>query len=96
LLRRAIGRAVAVFQHQTSRAHAVKNTFPHNPLISPNRVLREHAAALRRHLLHCQASQGRWFPAAVVAERLHRQMAPRFVTTVAAAALLLFAACGWI
>ena len=74
----------------------MNNTFPHNPLISPNRVLREHAAALRRHLQHCQAAQGRWFPAAVAAERLHGVVAPRFVTTVAAVAVLMFAACGWI
>lgn len=74
----------------------MNNPFPHKPLISPNRMLREHAATLRRHLQHCQAAQGRWFPAAVIAERLHLQMAPRFVTTVAVAALLLSAACGWI
>ncbi|NRF68137.1 hypothetical protein HLB44_14180 [Aquincola sp. S2] len=65
-------------------------------MITPNRMLREHAAGLRRHLQHCRAAQGRWFSAALVAERVHRQMAPRFVTTVAAAVLLLSAACGWI
>ncbi|WP_284616644.1 hypothetical protein [Aquabacterium humicola] len=74
----------------------MNNNLFSRPLASPNRMLREQATDLRRHLQHCHAAQGRWFPAAVMAERLHSLVAPRFVTTVAAAVLLLYAACGWI
>ena len=49
------------------------------------------AEALGRHLQHCRAGRGRWFRAALWAERMHQRLAPRFVTTLvgATAALLL-------
>ena len=43
---------------------------------------------------HCHV-QGRWFDAASLAERAHQVVAPRFVTTVAAATAILGVALGW-
>ncbi|MFT3818254.1 MAG: hypothetical protein QM750_11580 [Rubrivivax sp.] len=59
-----------------------------------HRALTEQAEALGRHLQHCRAQRGRWFDAALWAERMHRRLAPRFVTTLvgATAALLLLGA----
>lgn len=48
--------------------------------------------ALCRHLEQCHAARGRWFGAAMLAERVHALVAPRFATTVALAALLLLIA----
>jgi hypothetical protein len=53
----------------------------------------DQAMALRRHLQQCRAARGRWFGAAMLAERIHDLMVPRFATTVALAALLLTIAC---
>lgn len=52
-------------------------------------------AALRRHLQHCRAARGRWFTPSLWAERAHHLVAPRFVTTLACAALVLAVCAGW-
>jgi hypothetical protein len=51
-------------------------------------------AQLRHHLIQCDLARGRWFSAAMLAERVHAIVAPRFATTVALVALLLVVACG--
>ena len=48
---------------------------------------------LCRHLQQCHVARGRWFGAAMLAERIHFMVAPRFATTVALAAVLLAIAC---
>jgi hypothetical protein len=63
-------------------------------LASPNRFLREQTAALRRHLDQCELARGRLFPAAVIAERVHVFVVPRFVSTVALATVLIYLLCG--
>lgn len=50
-------------------------------------------ADLRRHLQQCHLARGRWFGAAMLAERVHQLAAPRFATTVALAAIALTTAC---
>ena len=54
-----------------------------------------HQSELRRHVAQCRAGRGRWFSAAAWAERLHGLLAPRFVTTVAVAAALLWLTSIW-
>ena len=54
-----------------------------------------HQSELRRHVAQCRAGQGRWFNAVAWAERLHCMLAPRFVTTVAVAAALLWLTSIW-
>jgi hypothetical protein len=51
--------------------------------------------ALSRHMRQCDLARGRWFGAAMLAEELHRLMAPRFATTVMLAAVVLVA-CTWL
>lgn len=55
------------------------------------RLLDDQAETLGRHLTHCRAERGRWFDAALWAERAHQVLAPRFCTVVvvATATLLL-------
>jgi len=66
-------------------------------LAPPNRALREHVAALRRHVQQCHDAQGRWFRAAAMAERVHGLIAPRFVSTVAVALVVILGlASGWV
>ena len=54
-----------------------------------------HQSELRRHVAQCRAGRGRWFSAAAWAEQLHCMLAPRFVTTVAVAAALLWLTSIW-
>ena len=61
--------------------------------VSP--LMNLHQSELRRHVVQCRAGRGRWFSAAAWAERLHGMLAPRFVTTVAAAAALLWLTSIW-
>jgi hypothetical protein len=63
-------------------------------LASPNRFLREQTAALRRHLDQCELARGRLFPAAMMAERVHVFVVPRFVSTVVFATVLMYLLCG--
>lgn len=63
--------------------------------IRPGLRLTDTAASLRAHLHDCRAAQGRWLSASMAAERLHGLIAPRFVSTVALGALLMFAASSW-
>ncbi|HEY4081743.1 MAG TPA: hypothetical protein VGM81_13710 [Burkholderiaceae bacterium] len=51
------------------------------------------APDLHRHLQQCDSARGRWFGAAMLAERVHGMVAPRFATTVACAAVLLLLVC---
>jgi hypothetical protein len=51
------------------------------------------APELHRHLQQCDSARGRWFGAAMLAERVHGMVAPRFATTVACAAVLLLLVC---
>lgn len=54
-----------------------------------------HQSELMRHVAQCRAGRGRWFSAASWAEQLHGLLAPRFVTTVAVAAALLWLTSIW-
>ena len=52
-------------------------------------------SALGDHLGHCRASRGRLFGLHCAAERLHGFVAPRFMTTLAIATLLIGLGCLW-
>lgn len=65
----------------------------HCPSASPLMIL--HQTELRRHVDQCRAGRSRWFHAAVHMERLHCALAPRFLTTVAAATGLLLLTSIW-
>lgn len=58
-------------------------------------ALREHTHSLLRHLQDCRRERSRWFELACWGEALHEVVAPRFVTTVAAAGLLLLLSSWW-
>ncbi|MDY0745395.1 hypothetical protein SNE35_12810 [Paucibacter sp. R3-3] len=64
----------------------------------PTRLKPTHDAAtdLCRHLQQCHLARGRWFGAAMLAEEIHRLVAPRFATTVAVSAVVLLLACAWL
>lgn len=64
-------------------------TTPHGAPLSP------HVGALRRHLRQCRQATGPMFVAASWAERAHSQLAPRFVTTIAAAFIVFAVLCAW-
>ncbi len=64
---------------------------PHTPPAAP--LL--HESELRRHVAQCRAGRSRWFSAAAWMERLHGALAPRFATTVVAAAGLLWLTSMW-
>ena len=64
-------------------------TFALHPSPFAHRALDEHAHSLRQHMQDCRALRGRWFDAALLAERAHRVVAPRFVTTLVVATSLL-------
>lgn len=53
----------------------------------------EYSADLGRHFGQCSVARGRLFPAAQFAERVHGLVAPRFVTTILGAALLIALLC---
>jgi hypothetical protein len=57
--------------------------------------LTEQVGALGRHLRHCHAAQGRLFTLSLWTEQAHQLVAPRFVTTVVVAALVIALACAW-
>jgi|GEM_PF-5831887 len=70
---------------------------PHSPsavTLSPSPVSR-HESELRRHVAQCRAGRSRWFSAAAWMERLHGALAPRFATTVVAAAGLIWLTVIW-
>lgn len=52
-----------------------------------HRFAHDQAPSLHRHLQQCEKARGRWFGAALLAERLHEFVAPRLATTVAIAGL---------
>ncbi len=52
-------------------------------------------SSLGDHLSTCHASRGRLFGLHCVAERLHGVVAPRFVTTLVLATLLIGLSCLW-
>ena len=52
-------------------------------------------SVLGDHLSACHASRGRLFSLRCAAERLHGHVAPRFVTTLLLAALLIGLGCLW-
>jgi hypothetical protein len=60
----------------------------------PTVALFDQSPALTRHLQQCHAARGRLFQAAAWAELAHGLVAPRFVSTVSVAAVLLLA-CTW-
>ena len=64
----------------------------------PTRLKPTHDAAtdLCRHLQQCHSARGRWFGAAMLAEEIHRLVAPRFATTVAVSAIVLLLALAWL
>ena len=45
--------------------------------------------ALGQHYDHCQCNRGRWFSLRCMVEALHGSVAPRFVTTLVVATLLI-------
>lgn len=52
-------------------------------------VLREHMRSLGRHLRHCREANGRFTVVSRVANDMHDWVAPRFVTTLALAGVLI-------
>lgn len=54
-----------------------------------NNALTLQASSLGLHLLQCRQARARWYAASVWAERAHGLVAPRFMTTVAVAALVI-------
>ena len=62
---------------------------------SPPAALLLHESELRRHVAQCRAGRSRWFSAAAWMERLHSALAPRFATTVVAAAGLVWLTSMW-
>ena len=62
------------------------------------RLKYKHDAAtdLCRHLQQCRLARGRWFGAAMLAEEVHRLVAPRFATTVALSVVVIVVACAWL
>ena len=71
------------------------NTAAPSSAFAANLMLGEHASALRRHVQQCRDARGHWFGAAALAERVHVLIAPRFVSTVVVAVVLLALASGW-
>jgi hypothetical protein len=63
-------------------------------LTPSNGMLPDQMTQLRRHITHCRAARGAWFPAALAGETLHQLIAPRFVTTLAVVCLVLALTCG--
>jgi hypothetical protein len=61
-----------------------------------NHLLREQAADLHRHVVHCRAGQGLGFAFARVSESLHAVIAPRFFSTVVVASLVLVLGLFWV
>lgn len=56
-------------------------------------ALYDQARSLGRHLHQCREAQGRFFGLNRLATELHGWVAPRFVTTLALAAVLIGLAC---
>lgn len=61
-----------------------------------HKLLQQQAAALRQHMAECRAECGRWQLPALLAERAHSLVAPRFVTTVGMVCGLLALGLGWL
>ena len=59
-----------------------------NSLLFPRvSLLAEQMNQLPKHVAQCRAARGAWFEAALVAEAMHKLLAPRFVTTVVLAGI---------
>lgn len=56
-------------------------------------ALHDHVDSLGRHLSDCRQAQGRFFSLNRLADSMHGWMAPRFVTTLAVAAMGIALAC---
>jgi len=56
-------------------------------------ALQDHVLSLGQHLRQCQQAQGRWFGLGRLGHELHAWVAPRFVTTLAGASVLIALAC---
>lgn len=56
-------------------------------------ALHDHVLSLGQHLRQCQHAQGRWFGLGRLGHELHAWVAPRFVTTLAGASVLIALAC---
>lgn len=56
-------------------------------------ALQEQVHSLGQHLRQCQQAQGRWFGLGRLGHELHGWVAPRFVTTLAGASVLIALAC---
>jgi hypothetical protein len=72
-----------------------RDAFIGHPLRVADRAVREQTASLLRHVQHCERARSRWFDLFCLGEALHGIVAPRFVTTVAAAGVLLFLTTWW-
>ena len=62
---------------------------------NPSALAGLHDSELHRHVAQCLAGRSRWFSAAAWMERLHSALAPRFATTVVAAAGLVWLTSMW-
>lgn len=58
-------------------------------------ALREHRQSLQRHVLQCRQARSRWNGLGCAAELVHGMLAPRFVTTVMAVAIVLALSAWW-
>ncbi|MDT7835071.1 hypothetical protein [Aquabacterium sp. OR-4] len=63
--------------------------YPERPLTELPPALKDHVRSLGRHLQQCRQAQGRLFGLNRLATDMHGWVAPRFVTTLAVAAVLI-------
>lgn len=69
-------------------------TLPIDPPSALPPALHEHVRSLGRHLGDCRRAQGRFFGLNRLADTMHGWVAPRFVTTLAVAAMCIALVCG--
>lgn len=68
---------------------------PVTPITAGPRVGHLQQSSLHLHYLQCQIARTAWFRVAAVLERMHDAIAPRFVTTVSAVAMLMVVVNVW-
>lgn len=61
-------------------------------LARADRLVLEETLALLRHVQHCELARSRWFVLSCLGERVNGYLAPRIITTLAAALALLWTA----
>jgi len=77
--------------YPTSTAMNLSATLPATHNHAP--ALHEHMHSLGRHLQHCREAQGRFARLNLLANDMHGWVAPRFVTTLAVAGVVIALIC---